>query len=171
MCNQTDATMRLIQQTWSNGGSMQHMLYIPICTAILVAPWVWVKEWFMGHSHDKIYRPRVQLRLKSLPWVMYCHKWCGHVIFWKHKDTSCLTLLCIKTIKVLSYWRNMVKHQAAKDPGTSISVTSLCDQIHNKELSVVYCPTLQMLADHFTKPLQGSQFQILRNRTRNYNPD
>jgi len=47
----------------------------------------------------------------------------------------------------------------------------VCDRIHNKELSVVYCPTLQMLADHFTKPLQGSQFQILRNRTRNYNPD
>jgi len=45
------------------------------------------------------------------------------------------------------------------------------DQIHNKELSVEYCPTLQMLADYFTKPLQGSQFQILRNRIMNYNPD
>ena len=34
-----------------------------------------------------------------------------------------------------------------------------------------YCPTLQMLADYFTKPLQGSQFQILRNRIMNYNPE
>jgi len=47
----------------------------------------------------------------------------------------------------------------------------VCDRIHNKELSVAYCPTLQMLADYFTKPLQGSQFQILRNRIMNYNPD
>jgi hypothetical protein len=45
------------------------------------------------------------------------------------------------------------------------------DRIANKELSVEYCPTLQMLADYFTKPLQGSQFQILRNRIMNYNPD
>ena len=45
------------------------------------------------------------------------------------------------------------------------------DRIANKELSVEYCPTLQMLADFFTKPLQGAQFQVLRNRIMNYNPE
>ena len=45
------------------------------------------------------------------------------------------------------------------------------DRIANKEISVEYCPTLEMLADYFTKPLQGSQFIILRNRMMNYNPE
>ena len=31
------------------------------------------------------------------------------------------------------------------------------------ELSVEYCPTLEMVADVMTKPLQGAQFQKLRN--------
>ena len=44
------------------------------------------------------------------------------------------------------------------------------DRIADKEVSVEYCPTLQMLADYFTKPLQGTQFQILRNRIMNFNP-
>jgi len=47
----------------------------------------------------------------------------------------------------------------------------VCDWKHNKELKVEYCPTLQMLADYFTKPLKGSQFQILCNWIMNYNPD
>ena len=36
------------------------------------------------------------------------------------------------------------------------------DRIKQKELRVEYCPTGDMLADLFTKPLQGSQFRKLR---------
>ena len=32
------------------------------------------------------------------------------------------------------------------------------DKIEREEISVVYCPTEDMVADYFTKPLQGSQF-------------
>ena len=45
------------------------------------------------------------------------------------------------------------------------------DRIESGEVSVEYCPTEHMLADYFTKPLQGSQFKIFRNRIMNYNPD
>jgi hypothetical protein len=45
------------------------------------------------------------------------------------------------------------------------------DRIDNKELSVEYCPTEHMLADYFTKPLQGSQFKTFRDRIMNHNPD
>jgi hypothetical protein len=38
----------------------------------------------------------------------------------------------------------------------------ICDRIKNKELRVEYCPTKEMLADFFTKPLQGSLFKRLR---------
>jgi hypothetical protein len=38
----------------------------------------------------------------------------------------------------------------------------ISDRIKNKELRVEYCPTKEMLADFFTKPLQGSLFKRLR---------
>ena len=37
------------------------------------------------------------------------------------------------------------------------------DHIQNKTLSLRHCPTKEMLADYFTKPLQGSLFIRLRN--------
>ena len=44
------------------------------------------------------------------------------------------------------------------------------DRVANKEVSVEYCPTQQMLADFFTKPLQGSLFQTFRDAIMNNNP-
>ena len=37
------------------------------------------------------------------------------------------------------------------------------DQIQNKELKVVCCPTNEMVADFFTKPLQGCKFKKFRS--------
>ena len=37
------------------------------------------------------------------------------------------------------------------------------DRIAAGELSVEYCPTIDMIAEYFTKPLQGSQFRRFRN--------
>ena len=39
----------------------------------------------------------------------------------------------------------------------------VADQIQNKELKVVHCPTNEMVADFFTKPLQGCKFKKFRN--------
>ena len=36
------------------------------------------------------------------------------------------------------------------------------DRIHKKEIEIAYCPTDEMLADYFTKPLQGALFNKLR---------
>ena len=36
------------------------------------------------------------------------------------------------------------------------------DQVKGGELQIEYCPTEEMLADFFTKPLQGSLFRRLR---------
>ena len=43
----------------------------------------------------------------------------------------------------------------------------LTDRISNKELSVVYCPTEEMIADYFSKPLQGQKFIKFRNMVLN----
>ena len=36
------------------------------------------------------------------------------------------------------------------------------DRVDKKELRIVYCPTEHMLADYFTKPLNGSLFKLFR---------
>ena len=38
------------------------------------------------------------------------------------------------------------------------------DKIDNGNIEVTYCPTGDMLADYFTKPLQGKQFELFRER-------
>ena len=37
------------------------------------------------------------------------------------------------------------------------------DRIKNGEITVKHCPTDQMLADYFTKPLQGAKFIQFRD--------
>ena len=44
------------------------------------------------------------------------------------------------------------------------------DRINKGELTVEYCPTHLMLADYFTKPLQGSQFRKFRDIIMGYKP-
>ena len=39
----------------------------------------------------------------------------------------------------------------------------ITDRIKSRELNVAYCPTGDMVADYFTKPLQGSAFRKLRD--------
>ena len=38
------------------------------------------------------------------------------------------------------------------------------DKVDNGDIEVIYCPTGEMLADFFTKPLQGKQFELFRER-------
>jgi hypothetical protein len=39
----------------------------------------------------------------------------------------------------------------------------ITDRIKRKEFKVMYCPTGEMIADFFTKPLQGAQFYKFRD--------
>jgi hypothetical protein len=41
------------------------------------------------------------------------------------------------------------------------------EKVHNHEVTIKYCPTKEMVADFFTKPLQGSTFQKLRDMIMN----
>jgi KUP system potassium uptake protein len=43
----------------------------------------------------------------------------------------------------------------------------VADRVKNGELRIEYCPTDDMLADFFTKPLQGSKFRTFRCRILN----
>jgi len=39
----------------------------------------------------------------------------------------------------------------------------VCDRVNMKEISLQWCPTKEMIADFWTKPLQGSHFRKLRD--------
>ena len=41
------------------------------------------------------------------------------------------------------------------------------DRINAKEVRAEYCPTDMMIADYFTKALQGKQFRLLRDHILN----
>jgi hypothetical protein len=45
------------------------------------------------------------------------------------------------------------------------------DRVASKEIRIEYCPTKEMVADFFTKPLQGSQFYKLRDIIMNIDPN
>jgi hypothetical protein len=49
-----------------------------------------------------------------------------------------------------------------KFPAHSHPFFFIKDQVDGKRLQIVYCPTGQMLADFFTKPLQGRLFHLFR---------
>jgi hypothetical protein len=44
------------------------------------------------------------------------------------------------------------------------------DRIKEKELSIKYCPTEEMVSDFMTKPLQGALFRKMRNLIMNVDP-
>jgi Reverse transcriptase (RNA-dependent DNA polymerase) len=46
----------------------------------------------------------------------------------------------------------------------------ITDRVAKKELTIEYCPTEEMVADFFTKPLQGSLFRRLRDIIMNIDP-
>jgi hypothetical protein len=46
----------------------------------------------------------------------------------------------------------------------------VADQIANKEVKVEYCPTGEMVAEFFTKPLQGTLFRKFRDFIMNADP-
>jgi hypothetical protein len=44
------------------------------------------------------------------------------------------------------------------------------DQVDSKRVRIEHCPTADMIADYFTKPLQGAPFRKLRDLIMNIDP-
>ena len=57
-----------------------------------------------------------------------------------------------------------------RTPHINIRYFFVTDRIAAKEVSVQYCPTGEMIADFFTKPLQGSLFKKFRDQIMNVDP-
>ena len=59
--------------------------------------------------------------------------------------------------------RNGRQSSTKRTKNMDIRYFYVSEHIQNKTLSLKHCPTEEMLADYFTKPLQGSLFVHLRN--------
>ena len=57
---------------------------------------------------------------------------------------------------------NGKKSSSKRTRAINIRYFFLTDQIEKGNLSVEYCPTTEMVADYFSKPLQGKLFQKFR---------
>jgi hypothetical protein len=58
--------------------------------------------------------------------------------------------------------KNGRKSSGKRTKHLNIRYYFITDRISRKELSVVYCPTEEMIGDFFTKPLQGKLFYRFR---------
>jgi hypothetical protein len=47
----------------------------------------------------------------------------------------------------------------------------VADRVENGEVQIEHCPTLDMWADYFTKPLQGALFYKMRDQIMNIEPN
>ena len=70
-----------------------------------------------------------------------------------YQDNQSAILLEVKRMKPVG----------KKSRHISIKYFFVTNRVKNKELNIIYCPTKQMVADLFTKPLQGVLFITHRN--------
>ena len=79
-----------------------------------------------------------------------------------HSDYKSHTGICI-SLGVGVYF--------AKSTAQKINTTSSCQAEMDRGLiTVVYCPTENMIADFFTKPLQGTLFNHMREKVTGISP-
>jgi len=87
------------------------------------------------------------------------------------KDLWKQTLLSIKTTRVQCYWRNGRGSSSKQECHIDVQYNFAKNRIASKEIRVEYCPTGTMMADNFTKPLQGALFIKFCDLIMNYRSD
>ena len=140
----------------SSGGWTPHLNSIRTWKATQVLSWLLVKGPCTLHPCDQSWMAEAWQRQNLLAWVMLCPRCYGHKISWSHKGTQSRIQLFTKTTKVLSFSRKMDGPPVANKPNTSTFAISLSLTTSKVER----CLSIKMLADFFTKPLQGTPFHI-----------
>jgi hypothetical protein len=90
-----------------------------------------------------------------------CHWWSGLGTSYKCRDSKYETILFSRIIRVVSCYRRTERHQAAIGCNTWTFDTSSHDGLCQKRRSLNWILSYwagEMVADFFTKPLQGSLF-------------
>ena len=117
-----------------------------------------------GTSTRQKLMPKAQLKLNSLALPKYFHNSYGLAISLRLKDFSTWTPLLTRIIRVPFSSATMALPLAANAHAISMFVTFfITDRVAQKEVQIAYCSTHDMIADFFTKALQGAQFIKFRD--------
>ena len=71
-------------------------------------------------------------------------------------------IVCTITTRVPFFWRIIGKLRSKKTKNINIWYLFITNRVNNVEVSVVLCPTGDMIGDYMTKPLQGVMFRERR---------
>ena len=93
--------------------------------------------------------------LTQLIWTRYFLKEQGHMI----QDN----VIYQDNQSAIRLEKNGKRSSSNRTRHINIRYSFITDRIMNKEASVEFCPTFDMIGDYFTKALQGSQFHRFRN--------
>ena len=77
------------------------------------------------------------------------------------------TQFSIKTTRVQFCPKNIKKSSSNSTKHIAIWYYFITDRVKADELNIEYCPTEDMVADYFTKPLQGEKFYQFRKEMMN----
>jgi hypothetical protein len=79
-------------------------------------------------------------------------------------------IFCFRTTRVLFFWKNGKASSSNRRKHINIRYLFITDRVSKEEVSVVWCPTGDMIGDYVTKPLQGALFRNFRDQIMGLNP-
>ena len=80
------------------------------------------------------------------------------------------TILYQDNLSTILLQKNGKKSSSKRTKHINVRYFLIQDRWENGEFKIDYCPTDEMLADFFTKPLQGKKFITFRNKVMGVKP-
>ena len=119
--------------------------------------WKSCKQKLMGKSSTEVEIIGVDNGINQVLWTKF-------FLSWQHHKIKYTTVLQDNKSSILLE-KNGKFSSTKNTRHISIRYFFITDRVKNEDIQIEYCPTEDMIADFFTKPLQGSQFRKLRNLT------
>ncbi len=89
---------------------------------------------------------------------MHYQNVCGKEMLWNHKGIVTETVMYQDNLSAMPLEVNEKSPSGKQTINISICYLFIKDRIDPGDVSVKYCPTGNMLGEHFTKPLRGGLF-------------
>jgi hypothetical protein len=93
-----------------------------------------------------------------------CRQSVGLDTSWKPKDTKFRTIFFQNNKSAILLEKNGKASSSKRTKHINIWYFFIADRIDKGDVSLVWCPTGDMIGDFMTKPLQGALFQKLRDQ-------
>jgi hypothetical protein len=101
--------------------------------------------------------------LGQMLWTLYFLQGQGYDVMTKDTPKKIANKLYQDNTSAIRLQENGKMSSSQRTRHINIRYFFIKDKIEKEEVSIVYCPTEDMVADYFTKPLQGKQFTRFRD--------